>query len=222
MEPAIAIFFSDLRETMPNITDAVRYLANTQILKGGVLMALFFFSIARPRATVFSSHNLHVVRSAAAIVIAMFIGRILQLALPHRNRPNFFTEERAPDTYSSIMSSFPSDHAVLMTCISMAIFLRNRTIGMIAFVWTLAAILAPRIYLGLHHPTDILAGMLIGGGVAWAMIRAPAPAGLRATIEKLEHNYAVPLYFLAILFAVEVVRNFEDARAVARMVLDII
>lgn len=222
METAIALFFSDLRETSPSVTPAIEYLANSYSLKGGVLMALLFLSAAHSRQKFFSSGNLHIVRSGAAIFLSMFAARVLQLTLPHRDRPYFFTEEEYAGAAYRGMSSFPSDHAVLMTCISAAILMRNRMIGLFALAWTLLIILLPRIYLGWHHPTDILAGIAIGGGVCWAVMRAPAPRGLQASIENLENNYAAPLFLLAFAFAVETARNFEDARAAARMLLDMI
>ncbi len=126
------------------------------------------------------------------------------------------------DAYYVGMSSFPSDHAMLMTTIATAILIRNRTLGLIAIGWTTAAILAPRVYLGLHHPTDILAGMVLGAGICWAVMRAPPPPGFQAMVERLETKYSAPLYLLAFLFAVETARNFSDARAAARMVLDMV
>ncbi len=222
MEAAVATFFSAIRETAPGFTSAVIYLSNSYLLKGGVLMALLLFSAAPARRKFFSSHNLHIVRTGGAIFIAMFIARMLQLTLPQRDRPFATQGNDYADAYSVGMSAFPSDHAVLMTAIATAIFIRNRVIGVIAFGWTVAAILAPRVYLGLHHPTDILAGMVIGGGITWAIIRAPAPPGLQTWVETLEIKHPAPLYFLAFLFALETARNFEDARAGVRMVLDMI
>ncbi len=222
METAIALFFSDLRERTPNLTPAIEYLANSYVLKGGVLIALLFLSAAPFRQKFFSSKNLHIVRSGAAIFISMFAARVLQLTLPHRARPYFITEKEYAEASYAGMNSFPSDHAVLMTCIAVAIFMRNRTIGVIALGWTLLFILMPRIYLGWHHPTDILAGMALGGGICWAVMRTPAPPGLQATVQKLEINYAAPLYLLTFLFAVETARNFKDARAAAGILLDMI
>ncbi len=222
METTIAIFFSDIRQAAPNFTTAVGHLANSYFLKGGVLMVLLILSAAPARERFFSSYNLHIVRTAGAIVISIFVARVLQLALPYRDRPIMAHNSEFAETYYSGMSSFPSDHAVLMTTIATAIFIRNRTIGLIALAWTVAAILAPRIYLGLHHPSDILAGMALGAGVSWAMMRAPAPPGLQTWVETLETKHPAPLYFLALIFAVETARNFEDARALARTVLDMV
>jgi undecaprenyl-diphosphatase len=222
MEASIAIFLSGAREAMPNFTPAVIYLADSYLLKGGVLMALLFIAAAPARRRFFSSPNLHIPRTAGAIFISMLVSRILQLTLPHRDRPFMSQAREHADAYYVGVSSFPSDHAVLMTTIATAIFIRNRTLGLIAFAWTLAAILAPRVYLGLHHPSDILAGMALGAGICWAVMRAPAPSGFRTWVETLETKYPAPLYLLAFLFAVETARNFADARALARMVLDMV
>ncbi len=222
MDTTIALFFADVREAAPNLTPAIRYLADGYLLKGGVLMTLLFFSAAPARRRFFSSQNLHIVRAAGAIFISMFLARTLQMTLPHRDRPYITAMKEHADIISAEMSSFPSDHAVLMTCIATATFMRNRTLGLIALSWTVLFILAPRIYLGLHYTTDILAGMALGAGICWAVMRTPAPAGLRVRVEKLETNYPAPLYLLAIIFAVETARNFEQTRAVARMVLDMI
>jgi undecaprenyl-diphosphatase len=59
-------------------------------------------------------------------------------------------------------SSFPSDHAVLFFALAMGIFLASRRFGWFAFVYVSLFICLPRIYLGEHYPTDILAGAIIG------------------------------------------------------------
>jgi undecaprenyl-diphosphatase len=63
--------------------------------------------------------------------------------------------------------SFPSDHATAAFAIAMAIWLRSRRAGAVAFA--LAFVLAlSRVAVGVHYPSDVLAGALIG--IAAALI----------------------------------------------------
>jgi membrane-associated phospholipid phosphatase len=60
---------------------------------------------------------------------------------------------------------FPSDHATGAFAIATALWLHDRTIGAVALV--LAAIVAfARVYVGVHYPSDVVAGALIGFAVA--------------------------------------------------------
>ncbi|HEY7630264.1 MAG TPA: phosphatase PAP2 family protein [Thermoleophilaceae bacterium] len=60
---------------------------------------------------------------------------------------------------------FPSDHATGAFAMAMGLWLYDRTIGAIAFV--LAAIVAyARVAVGVHYPSDVVGGALIGMAVA--------------------------------------------------------
>ncbi len=220
MEIAIAFFFADLREAAPSLTTIIVYVANCIWLKGGVLMALLILSSIKSRPKVFSSLDLHLVRSGAAIFIAIFLSRLLQLLLPHRDRPLVVTSPEKVTVDFDQFSSFPSDHAVLMTCIATATLFRNRTLGIIAIAWAILIIFMPRIYLGLHHSSDIIAGMAMGAGICWAVMQAPLPRYVHDTVAGLEQRHARALYFLAGVFTIETIRNFEDLRAAARLLLN--
>ena len=61
--------------------------------------------------------------------------------------------------------SFPSGHTMHGFAAATAIFLHFRKAGVMAFI--LAAVIAfSRMYLFVHFPTDILAGLIIGTGIA--------------------------------------------------------
>jgi hypothetical protein len=62
-------------------------------------------------------------------------------------------------------SSFPSDHAVLLFFLAAGLWMVSRRLGALAIGYAFLISL-PRIYLGIHYPTDILAGALLGVGVA--------------------------------------------------------
>lgn len=61
----------------------------------------------------------------------------------------------------AIEKSFPSDHATLVFVLAVSVFMINKKIGVIFLV---AAVLVSlgRVYVGVHYPSDILAGALIG------------------------------------------------------------
>jgi undecaprenyl-diphosphatase len=91
----------------------------------------------------------------------------LKLAF-HRVRPEVFFGV-LPDTFS-----FPSGHALFGLCFYgalAAVFAsRLRNAGLRIAIWIAAALLIfgiglSRLYLGMHYPTDVLAGLLAGG--AW-------------------------------------------------------
>jgi undecaprenyl-diphosphatase len=72
--------------------------------------------------------------------------------------------------------SFPSDHAAAAFAIAMAIWLRNRTAGTIAFAMAILVAIA-RVTVGVHYPSDVLGGAVVGVAAAlffwWPPIREP-------------------------------------------------
>jgi undecaprenyl-diphosphatase len=94
-------------------------------------------------------------------ISAHLVLQILQFAF-HRPRPDPFFGLAKPTSYS-----FPSGHALLSTVfyLSLAILMtRNLMIRTAAAVLALLIGLS-RVYLGVHYPTDVLAGF--AGGVFW-------------------------------------------------------
>jgi len=107
-------------------------------------------------------------RAAIWLVVTLAGALVLDLALKyafHRTRPTPFFGP-VPQTYS-----FPSGHSLFSFCfygvLAGLLAGRVRSIPMRVLIWTLAALLVlaiglSRIYLGVHHPSDVIAGYLTG------------------------------------------------------------
>ena len=61
--------------------------------------------------------------------------------------------------------SFPSDTATAYCALSFIVFLRNTRLGVICLLWSILVAGATRIALGMHYPSDILGGLILGSAV---------------------------------------------------------
>jgi undecaprenyl-diphosphatase len=113
-------------------------------------------------------------RRAVLIVITVVGGLLLMSTLKvvfHRARPDPFFDTALPASYS-----FPSGHALVSCCFygaAAALALRDQKKTWIrATVWTAANIVIfmiglSRIYLGVHYPSDVIAGYI--AATAWVL-----------------------------------------------------
>jgi len=74
--------------------------------------------------------------------------------------------------------SFPSLHASCSFALAMVVALDRRDGWAALFLLAAVSIAWSRVYLGLHFPSDVLAGAMVGSFVALTVLRA-APIGRR-------------------------------------------
>jgi undecaprenyl-diphosphatase len=109
-------------------------------------------------------------------------------------------------------SSFPSDHAALFFAVATGLFFVSARAGLFAWLYVLVVICLPRVYLGFHYPSDILAGALLGA--AWVIAANRLSVARRVTRPLLDWSKAHPSLFHAGLFALsfQIVTLFDDVR----------
>lgn len=67
--------------------------------------------------------------------------------------------------------SFPSNHAAIAAAAAVALFLLSRRLGTVALV-AAGLMAASRVWVGVHYPHDVAAGLLVGTLVAMTMVAA--------------------------------------------------
>jgi undecaprenyl-diphosphatase len=116
--------------------------------------------------------------------VALAIGKAIS-ELVDRARP-FVADPHGVHLFSAHAADpgFPSDHATAAFAIATAIVLRKRGWGI--FALAAAAVLSiGRVALGVHFPTDVLAGAALGAVVAIGLWWAPPRARIDALADAL-------------------------------------
>lgn len=198
----------------------IAWIATSNALKGGlatIVLLWFWFGDARDQRR----HREIVVATFAAAAVAIVAGRALALLLPFRVRPahNLDLGFVAPYGYPDILrgwSAFPSDHAMLFMAIATGLWFLSRRLGVIAYLYTVVVILAPRVYLGMHHPSDVVIGAALGVALAAVANAEPIRGRLAALPLRWSTAHARSFYPAAFLVALQVATMFDAPRQFAR------
>lgn len=116
--------------------------------------------------------------ASTSALVAAAVAMITNQAIAHLwERPRPFVDHRALTHLLSAPSpdpSFPSDHAAAAFAIAFAILAFSRRAGSL-FLAAATLIGISRIALGLHYPSDVLAGVFVGLGSAALVTRSGRP-----------------------------------------------
>ena len=196
------------------------YVMENNLLTGGVLMALFWWTWFTPTNAGLEKREV-LLFGLLLSILAVFIARALALALPFRLRPlqdalvHFKAPYKVDATGLINWSSFPSDHAVLFFGIAAAVWMVSRPVGAVALCHTLFIINLPRVYAGIHYPSDIIAGAVLGIGIV-SLCRLK---GLRKSVTHIPLSWLDkhPSSFYAVLFLLtfETTEVFDSTRQIA-------
>ena len=192
------------------------YASEGPLLTGGVVMALLWWAWGQSREERKDRETI-----IFALLGSIFVGllaRALALTIPFRVRPlhNLELHLRLPyglDPSTLIgWSSFPSDHAAVYFCLATGVWLVSRQLGIIAIADAALIICFPRLYEGIHYPTDLIAGAALGIGVASLVRIDRLRIAVMRPVWSWHEQYPGPFYALLFLFSAEVGSGFALVR----------
>ncbi len=209
----------------------VNALSRLDLFKGVALMCLFWFTWAAavPEETLRQQDERHE-KLVTVLVASLAIGALsrgLQLVLHVHARPLLsdlhlpFPIYAAETAKLNSWNSFPSDHSMLFFALSAGLFTVSRRVGTLAFIWSLVVIDLPRVYLGLHYPSDVVAGAILGSVCMLGIQQLPL-ARLNATVSRWRKSHQGA--FMAIMFFVadELAHLLYELRQLAHSMAKII
>lgn len=199
---------------------AVAAMQSNNLLKAGALIPLFWWFWFRDEApTARRRTREYLLATLAAAMVGLFLAREMAAALPFRVRPmyvellKFRTPFGADESFFVAWSSFPSDHAVLLCALAAGLWKVSRPVGALALAYVLGVVCAGRVYMGIHHPTDILVGAAIGIGLTLAFC-AERPRQM-ITTRAMDWHDRYPAWFYGAFFLLtyQIADMFNAVRA---------
>jgi len=188
---------------------AVYHVSGSEFLKGIAIVTVYWYFLFEHAKQETEPKEVEARATLLTVLIlvvpAMVVARGLARLLPYRERPFFdpglhFQWPYHVDADQFIRwSSFPSDHAALFSALAMGLFFRSKRVGAAVFAYVVAVTFFPRIYMGYHWPSDILAGFVLGILVAYvALIPTVRSWSKRLYEECNKHSglYAASLFLL--------------------------
>ena len=156
---------------------AVYHVSGSEFVKGITIVTVYWYFLFEHAKQETEPKEVEARATLLTVLIlvvpAMVVARALARLLPYRERPFFdpalhFQWPYNVDADQFIRwSSFPSDHAALFSALAMGLFFRSRRVGAAVFAYVVLVTFIPRIYMGYHWPSDILAGFVLGILVAY-------------------------------------------------------
>lgn len=161
----------------PFLDRLVSHEETNNLLKGGIFFAVYWFLWFRATPEQ-DRRRKDIIAALIGAMLAVIAARTVAFIFPFRLRPiNDLT--LAHPVYSipftlnlENWSSFPSDTAAYFFALAFGIAYQARRLAVPVMVYTAAWICLPRMYLGVHYASDIVAGSIIGTLVAWLSFRS--------------------------------------------------
>lgn len=201
LDVAILRLFNSAVGTFPSFDRALGIVSEWSYVRAAGLVCIVWWAWTVSSDSVYRTR---ILAGLAGVAIATAFSKLFQMAVFVHLRPFRAAAElgltlpRGAVTNWGHGSSFPSDTATMYFALAMVIFSISRRLGIGAFLWVAVVIALPRVYLTYHFPSDILAGLLLGAGVVWAMQRYTAR--LPVWRETLAFEARTPQYFYPLMF----------------------
>jgi membrane-associated phospholipid phosphatase len=173
-DAGIVKFFNQFAHRWHGFDIAVHDVEEYNLLKAAPIVTLLWvaFFLKGGGTREIQDRQSKVLATVPLAIFGVVLARILAVVLPFRERPfrtvalHFQLPYGIKHGTLYGWSSFPSDHLVLFTALIVGLLMASRLVGSIALVYGFFFILLPRLYLGFHWPTDLLAGAAIGAALA--------------------------------------------------------
>jgi undecaprenyl-diphosphatase len=205
----------------------VGILSRFDTFKGVTMMALlwmaWFYRVPAENEEQTDARQKQVLITFIGSIAAVVVSRIMQRRINIHMRPaldhlglNFPVY---PDSLPlNTWSSFPSDHTMLFVAIATGLWRVNRAMSYFAFFWAFVVISLPRVYLGIHYPSDVVSGAVLGILFMLAFERLPLE---KLAVRGLAWQKLHPGLFLFIFFfATDALAHlFDDIRNITSPLL---
>jgi undecaprenyl-diphosphatase len=153
----------------------------------------------------------------AAVALSLVANRAVSTLLPYRDRPMYAIGAHAPtfEWHADLehWSSFPSDNATYLFAIAASLWLISWRWGLFFGIFAAFAAMA-RVFLGIHYPSDVVVGALLGIATSVAVNREWVRQKIAAPILTYETRYPPWFYGLFFLALAELAGGFPNTRRI--------
>lgn len=199
---------------------SVMFISLNHLFKGGIFVLVIWFLWFKKGKK--KQYRPIILINIVGCFLVMFLARILARILPYRLRPlhDDSIELSLPvnfnESYAEGLSSFPSDHAALFFALATGIYFLKKEYGIIALLYSLIIICLPRIYLGLHFPSDIIGGAILGIVMIVLINKIQIFKTIADPLLHFKNVYPGIFYALFFLITYQIADMFESARALVK------